>query len=140
MYHPMNATLGLVLLVTSYGAIPALSQQALSAAPPAQQVGCKADRQPLSPAEVASSKGAFQRAADLFQQERTAKPADERLRAGAIETTLALARLDEAERLADTWVGEAPASSMAIVAKAEVELRKGELPAAYAEAARAHRS
>ncbi len=131
-----------VLATAALLVAPALYAQAPSAAAastPPKTVGCKADRQPLTPAEIAYHRSKYKEAADLFVSELQSHPTDDRLRAGQIRTRLGLAQISEAVALADAWVAEKPSSGAALTAKAETTLRKGELPEAYSETARAQK-
>jgi len=118
--------------------LPLIAQTATSA-PASKNVSCKADKTPLTPAEIEFEQGEHKTAADHFITELAAHPNDDRLRAWQIRNLLEDGQIQPAEEKASAWVAEAPSSGPAQTAKAEVMMRQGAVAQAYALAAQAQK-
>lgn len=106
---------------------------------PSKNASCKPNRQVASPAEIAYGQGEYKKATDLFTSEVSAAPADEPLRAALIQNLIAKGDLGEATKRVEALIAAKPGSGYAMNAQAEMLMREGKLPEAYAEAAKAQK-
>lgn len=123
-------------------ALPLLSLLCAAQAPPAsagKSVGCKAVREPLTPAQIEMEQNSYKKAAEDFTSELAAHPDSARLRAWQIRNLIEMSGVKEASAKANAWVAEQPGVAAAMTAKAEVMVRQGTLPEAYALAAQSQK-
>lgn len=118
----------------------AVAQQPATASPaPSKNVSCKADKEPLSPAQIEFEQNEYKTAADHFVTELAAHPDKSSLRAWQIRNLLAQGNITEASTKVNAWVTEKPDSGLALTTKAEVLMRQGQLPESYMMASQAQK-
>lgn len=108
-------------------------------APASKNVSCKADKTPLTSAQIEFEQNEYKTAADHFATELAEHPDNQQLRAWQIRNLIAKGDVTEAATKANAWVAEKPDSGIAQTSKAEVLMRQGELPEAYVAASQAQK-
>jgi tetratricopeptide (TPR) repeat protein len=107
------------------GSLTAQAQGSPAAAAPGKKV-CTVNRSAPNAAETALDKGDFAPAESLFRELLAKNADDETAQEGLVRALIAQDKVDAAAKNAGAWVAAAPASSMAMVAQAEVLLRQGD--------------
>ena len=98
----------------------------------AARQACPARTAPMSAGEIALARGDTDAAVAAFSGEMSAAGADaERAHNGQIRALLAANKLDDAEADAKAWLEQSPRDPWARVSLGEVQLRKGQIPAAF---------
>lgn len=129
-----------LLLAALFSALPfSLIAQTAPSASVSKNVSCKADKTPLTPAQIEFEQNEYKAAADHFMTELAEHPDNQQLRAWQIRNLIAKGDVADAVTKSNAWVAEKPASGIAQTTKAEVLIRQGELPEAYVAAAQAQK-
>jgi predicted aspartyl protease len=124
----------MVLAVVWVGLGGGLAAQGQAATAAAQKkVSCKVNSAAPGPAETSLNKGDYSEAETRFRDLLTKSAGDETAHEGLIRALLEQDKLDAAAKDAEGWTAASPASSMAMVAWADVLLRQGDPRGAFLE-------
>jgi len=123
------ALIGAAVWVTAPGETARVSAQT-----PAK-TACAVRSTPMSPGDIAMARKEFAKAVDAYAAESKAAGAEgERTRNAMVRALLSTNKVAEAEASATAWLTESPQSVWAKTSLAEVQVREGRIPEAFASA------